>query len=229
MTPIDGPRLAPRDGQPPRKLVIFLHGYGSNGDDLIGLGQHWAPALPHVQWVSPNAPEPVPGAPNGYQWFPISNLDPNRIEAGAAIAGPIIDRFIDQELMRYRLTEADLVLCGFSQGTMLSLQAGLRRERPLAGILGFSGALPGAEKLKQDIRSKPPVMLIHGDQDPVLPLGFMFEALEGLAGAGHGAQWHISQGLPHSIGQDGLQIGEHFLKAALSGRLRGEAPQAIIS
>lgn len=114
--PIDGPRLAPRDGSKPKKLVIFLHGYGSNGKDLIGLGQHWARDLPHVQWVSPNAPDPVPGAPDGYQWFPISNLDPERIEAGAATAWPIVDAFIDQELTRYGLTEQDLVLCGFSQG-----------------------------------------------------------------------------------------------------------------
>ncbi len=218
--PIDGPRLAPRDGSAPKKLVIFLHGYGSNGKDLIGLGQHWARDLPHVQWVSPNAPDPVPGAPDGYQWFPISNLDPERIEAGAATAWPIIDAFIDQELLRYGLTEADLVLCGFSQGTMLSLATGLRRERPIAGIMGFSGALPGGGRLKEEMRSKPPIMLVHGDQDEVLPLGFMFDALENLAAAGHGAQWHISQGLPHSIGEDGLEIGRRFIGNALAGRYR---------
>lgn len=218
--PIDGPRLPPRDGSKPKKLVIFLHGYGSNGQDLIGLGQHWARDLPHVQWVSPNAPDPVPGAPDGYQWFPISNLDPDRIEAGAATAWPIIDAFIDQELIRYGLTEQDLVLCGFSQGTMLSLATGLRRERPVAGIMGFSGAMPGGGRLKEEMRSKPPIMLVHGDQDQVLPLGFMFDALENLAAAGHGAQWHISQGLPHSIGEDGLDIGRHFIANALAGRYR---------
>jgi len=218
--PIDGPRLAPRDGSTPKKLVIFLHGYGSNGQDLIGLGQHWARDLPHVQWVSPNAPDPVPGAPDGYQWFPISNLDPERIEAGAAAAWPLVDAFIDQELTRYGLTESDLVLCGFSQGTMLSLATGLRRERPVAGIMGFSGALPGGGRLKDEMRSRPPIMLVHGDQDDVLPLGFMFDALENLAAAGHGAQWHISQGLPHSIGEDGLDIGRQFIGNALSGRYR---------
>ncbi|MFY0636640.1 alpha/beta hydrolase [Maricaulis maris] len=218
--PIDGPRLAPRDGSKPKKLVIFLHGYGSNGQDLIGLGQHWARDLPHVQWVSPNAPDPVPGAPDGYQWFPISNLDPDRIEAGAASAWPIVDAFIDQELARYGLTEQDLVLCGFSQGTMLSLATGLRRERPVAGIMGFSGALPGGGRLKEEMRAKPPIMLVHGDQDDVLPLGFMFDALENLAAAGHGAQWHISQGLPHSIGEDGLDIGRQFIGNALAGRYR---------
>lgn len=218
--PIDGPRLAPRDGQPPRKLVIFLHGYGSNGQDLIGLGQHWAATLPQVQWVSPDAPDPVPGVPGGFQWFPISQLDPQRIEAGASAAWPVVDAFIDQELARYRLSEADLVLCGFSQGTMLALHAGLRRERPVAGILGFSGALPGGQRLPEEMKSKPPILLVHGDQDQVLPLGFMFDALEHIAKAGHGAQWHISQGLPHSIGEDGLALGARFIGEALAGRLR---------
>ena len=205
-TPIDGPRLAPRDGNPPRKLVICLHGYGSNGDDLIGLAQHWAPSLPQVQWVSPNAPDPVPGAPNGYQWFPISNLDPKRIEEGAAMAGPVVDAVIEQELTRYRLEPKDLVLVGFSQGTMLSLQAGLRQARTIGG------------KLKDEMKSKPPIMLVHGDQDPVLPVDFMLDAAQSLAAAGHGAEFHISPGVPHSIGQDGLAWGLDFLKAALAGR-----------
>ena len=217
-TAIDGPRLAPRDGQPPRKLVILLHGYGSNGDDLIGLAQHWAPHLPHVQWVSPNAPDPVPGAPNGYQWFPISQLDPERIQRGAEEAAPTVDAFIDQELARYRLQPQDLVMCGFSQGCMLSLHTGLRREQQIGGILGFSGALPGGEKLKAEMKSKPPVMLVHGDRDDVLPLPFMLDAAQAICEAGHGAEFHISQGVPHSIGPDGLDLGLDFLKSVFVGR-----------
>lgn len=217
-TQLDGPRLDPANGQAPKKLVIFLHGYGSNGEDLIGLAQHWAADFPDVQWVSPNAPDKVEMAPNGYQWFPISNLDPHRIEAGADAAWPIVDAFIDQELERYGLTEQDLVLCGFSQGTMLSLQTGLRRERQIAGILGFSGAMPGGARLKDEMKSKPPVMLIHGDQDQVLPLPFMLDAAQALCAAGHGCQWHISNGIPHSIGPDGLDLGAHFLRAVMAGR-----------
>lgn len=217
---IDGPRLAPRGGAAPKKLVILLHGYGSNGDDLIGLAHHWAPHLPDVQWVSPNAPDPVPGAPNGYQWFPISNLDPKRIEEGAESAAPIIDEFITQEIERYGLSPADLVLTGFSQGCMLSLHTGLRREEEIAGILGFSGALPGGHKLKTEMCSKPPIRLIHGDQDPVLPLPFMLDAAQSIAAAGHGVDFHISAGIPHSIGQDGLELGLDFLQAAFTGRYR---------
>ena len=217
--PLDGPRLAPRSGGAPKKLVIFVHGYGANGDDLVNIGAQWAAALPDVQFVAPNAPEAVPGAPNGYQWFPISNLDPQRIEAGARDAAPVLDKFIDDELHRYQLTEKDLVLVGFSQGTMLSLQVALRRERPVAGVMGYSGAMPGGASLKSEMRSKPPIFLCHGDQDQVLPLGFMFDALVSLAEAGHGAQWHISQGVPHGIGPDGLELGQNFVANALAGRL----------
>jgi phospholipase/carboxylesterase len=219
MRSIDGPRLAPRAGGAPKKLVIFVHGYGANGQDLINIGAQWAAEMPEAQFIAPDAPDPVPGAPGGFQWFPISNLDPHRIEQGAREARPVLDKFIDQELARYRLTEKDLVLVGFSQGTMLSLETALRRERPVAGVLGYSGALPGGARLKEEMACKPPVFLIHGDQDQVLPIGFMFDALVNLAEAGHGAQWHVSRGVPHGIGPDGLELGARFVRGCLTGRI----------
>lgn len=215
---IDGPRQPPASGGRPKKLVIFLHGYGANGEDLIGLAGPWARELPDVQFVSPNAPESVPGAPGGYQWFPLTRLDPSETERGTKQAAPVLQSFIEGEMKRYGLTPADVALVGFSQGTMMALHVGLRQEQPFAGILGFSGALAGREGLKGEIASKPPVMLIHGDQDQVLPLGFMFDACEGLVEAGHGAQWHISPGVPHGIGPDGMELGAHFLRKVLSGR-----------
>ncbi|MBY0564111.1 MAG: dienelactone hydrolase family protein [Hyphomonadaceae bacterium] len=191
--------------------MILLHGYGSNGADLISLAPFWAKALPGAAFVSPNAIEPTPQAPGGYQWFPISNLDPHLMEQGARQAAQSVDRFIDRELEKYGLDNSRLALVGFSQGTMMALYVGLRRERPLAGILGFSGTVVGARRLKNDLRSKPPVMLIHGDRDPVIPITAMFDSAEALAGAGHGALWHVSYGVPHSIGPDGLELGGQFL------------------
>lgn len=216
---IDGPRIPPRSGTA-RKLAILFHGYGSNGADLAGLAQAWAPDFPDVAWASPNAPDPVPGAPGGYQWFPISRLDPDAMEAGVRMAGPDADRFIDSELKRWSLTDADLALIGFSQGTILALHLGLRREQTPAGVLGYSGALAGAARLKEDMTSKPPVMLIHGDRDEVLPVGLSLMAAQALAAAGHGAEFHISGGVPHSIGPDGLELGGRFLRAAFEGRYR---------
>lgn len=216
---LDGPRIPARGGKA-KKLVILFHGYGSNGADLAGLAQHWAADFPDVSWVSPNAPEPVPGAPGGFQWFPISRLDPAAMESGVRMAGPTADHFIASELRRHQLEPADLALVGFSQGTMLALHLALRQPSPIAGVLGYSGALAGGEKLKDEMASRPPVMLIHGDRDDVLPVGFSWLAAQQLAAAGHGAEFHISQGLPHSIGPDGLELGARFLKAALSGRYR---------
>jgi phospholipase/carboxylesterase len=208
---IDGPRVPPARGGKPEALVILLHGYGSNGADLISLAPYWAQALPGVAFVSPNAIEQVPQVPGGYQWFGISNLDPHLMEQGARAAAQSVDRFIDRELEKYGLDESRLALVGFSQGTMMALHVALRRAKPIAGVVGYSGVLVGARNLKEQMRAKPPIVLIHGDRDPTIPIPMMFESAEALAEAGHGAQWHISYGVPHSIGPDGLDLGAAFL------------------
>lgn len=215
---LDGPRMPPARGGKPDALVILLHGYGSNGADLISLAPYWAKLLPGAAFVSPNAIEPVPQAPGGYQWFPISNLDPRLMEQGARQAAQSVDRFIDRELEKYSLGPERLALEGFSQGTMMSLHVGLRRETPVAGVLGFSGVLVGGKTLKDEMRAKPPVLLVHGDRDPMIPITAMFDSAEALAAAGHGAQWHVSYGVPHSIGPDGLDLGGQFLVNCLKNK-----------
>jgi len=216
---IDGPRQPPARGGKPDSLVVFLHGYGSNGADLMSLAPYWTKALPGAQFLAPNAPEPVPGAPGGFQWFPLTQADPRLMAQGAARAAGVIDRFLDRELARYQLPATRLALVGFSQGTMMALQVGLRRAEGLAGILGYSGALPGAERLKEEMKAKPPVFLIHGSEDELIPVGMVLAAAQGLAAAGHGAQWRISYGVPHSIGPEGLELGGVFLKTVLTAKL----------
>lgn len=216
---LDGPRMPPAAGGKPTSLVVFLHGYGSNGADLISLAPYWAKLLPNTQFVSPNAPEPVPMAPGGYQWFPISRLDPREIEQGVVRASGALNKFLDRELERYGLPAHRMALVGFSQGTMMSLHVGLRRPA-LAAIVGYSGALAGGAKLKDELACRPPVLLVHGDQDDMLPVRSMFDAADVLAGAGHWARWHVSYGVPHSIGPDGLDLGGAFLQSALKSALR---------
>jgi phospholipase/carboxylesterase len=137
------------------------------------------------------------------------------MEQGARRAAQSVDRFIDRELARAGLDESRLALVGFSQGTMMALFVGLRRERQVAAIVGYSGVLVGGKKLKEEMRSKPPILLVHGDRDPTIPIPAMFDSAEALLTAGHGAQWHISYGIPHSIGQDGLELGEAMLSTYL--------------
>jgi len=212
---IDGPRIPPAAGGAARSLVIFLHGYGANGNDLIGLGREWAPALPATAFVSPNAPELCPGTPMGRQWFPLTMTDPREFARGVANARPALDAFLDAELERHGLDESACVLVGFSQGTMMALHVGPQRKRPLAGILGFSGLLADPEALKRGPVQRPPVFLIHGDRDDLIPAAAIFSAAAGLAAAEIPVEWHISQGTPHGIGPDGLELGLKFLKRIL--------------
>jgi phospholipase/carboxylesterase len=212
---IDGPRVAPASGGPPTSLVILLHGYGSNGADLIGLAPYWRAALPQTAFVSPNAPEPCPGAPGGYQWWGLSSLDRNARAAGAARAAPVVDAFIDAEMARHGLGEEAIALVGFSQGTMMALHVGPRRERTLAGIVGYSGMLADEAGLAASARTKPPILLVHGDADPMIPVAALGAAQEALTRQGFAVQSHVSPGLGHSIDAAGLQLGGAFLKRVL--------------
>lgn len=214
--PLDGPRLAPSAGGAPRELVVFLHGYGSDGNDLIALGQEWARVLPHAAFMAPNAPEPCAGAPFGYQWFPLSVRDPAEFWRGAKAAAPVLDAFIDQILAATDLPPSRLALVGFSQGTMLALHVGLRRRKALGAIVGYSGFLPGEEHLNRQAGSKPPVLLVHGARDEVIPVQALFLASQALAGAEIPVEWHVSPGLGHGIDPEGLALGGAFLSRVLA-------------
>ena len=223
---LDGPRLPPRSGKP-AKLVILAHGYGSNGEDLIGLAPYFAQSLPDAVFVAPNAPEPIAGYQGGYQWFPLTRLDPQATAAGVRAAAPSLDRFIDAELKRYGLPASACALVGFSQGTMMALHVGLRRSEPLGAILGYSGHLAGPETLPAEAKSRPPVCVVHGDRDDVIPVGALLLAVQGLGAAGVGALWKISRGAAHTIAEDGMVLGGRFLRDALGGRFKGWAgPEA---
>lgn len=216
---LEGPRVPPRSGKP-AKLVILCHGYGSNGEDLIGLAPFFAKDLPDAVFVSPNAPEPVSGYPGGHQWFPLSRLDPVTTAQGVRMAAPVLDRFIDAELTRYGLPASACALVGFSQGTMMSLHVGLRRKEPLGAVLGYSGILAAMDALPKEIASRPPVALIHGDRDEVIPPQALFMSAEGLAAAKVPCLWRLCKGAGHTITEDALALGGGFLKGALSGRYR---------
>jgi phospholipase/carboxylesterase len=213
---LTGPRLPPARGSATH-LVVLCHGYGADGNDLIGLAPHWQRLLPTVAFVAPNAPEPCAGSPSGYQWFPISRLDPADMQRGVESAADALEAFLAAELARLDLPAERLALVGFSQGTMMSLHVGLTR-RP-AAIVGYSGMLAGAELMEKLGPDTPPVLLVHGDQDPMIPVSALFASATALGRAGACVQWHISSGIGHSIDQDGLVLGGEFLAMAFQERL----------
>ncbi|HEY6026523.1 MAG TPA: phospholipase, partial [Pseudolabrys sp.] len=185
MADLDGPRLEPRSGVA-KQLVVFLHGYGADGNDLIDIGRSWQQLLPDAAFVSPHAPRPCGQAPTGREWFPLTMRDPNERWDGVNAAAPGLNAFLDAELARRGLTDSALALVGFSQGTMMSLHVGLRRATAPAAIVGYSGMLVVPEDIDPDtfageIRSRPPVLLVHGDQDQLIPVQALMHAAQGLA------------------------------------------------
>src|ERR1700731_1319499 len=220
---LDGPRLEPRAGGAARQLVGFLHGYGADGRDLIEIGRAWQPLMPDCAFVSPNAPEPCAQAPVGRQWFALTFRDPDESWIGVNKAAPVLERFLDAELARRALPPSALALVGFSQGTMMALHVGLRRATAPFAIVGYSGVLVapfGAkpEKLAGEIKSRPPVLLIHGDRDELIPVDALFQSAAGLASLGIPVEWHMSLGVGHGIDQEGLRHGGEFLARRLTAR-----------
>jgi phospholipase/carboxylesterase len=216
MTRLDGPRLPPAAGGAPRQLVVFLHGYGADGNDLIGLGREWARLLPHAAVFSPHAPEPCAGAPMGRQWFNLTFRQAGELVTGVKHAAPALEAFLDAELKRHNLGPRALALVGFSQGTMMALGVGLARKPSPAAIVGYSGALATVEALPTDPGSAPAILLVHGDSDEVIPVDAMFIAREQLAQAGLAVEWHVAQGIGHGIDAQGLHLGGAFLKQAFA-------------
>ncbi|MDK3016460.1 alpha/beta hydrolase [Pseudodonghicola flavimaris] len=202
-----------------RSAVVFLHGYGANGADLLGLADPLGEHLPDTLFVAPDAPENCAGSPMGFQWFPIPWLDGSSDEAaerGMQAAVADINAFLDALMVDEDLLPEQVALIGFSQGTMMSLHVAPRREDPVAGIVGFSGRLLNPETLKDEVVSRMPVLLIHGDQDDVVPPQSLPEAAEALQQAGFKEVYaHISKGMGHGIAPDGLGVALAFLRDKL--------------
>jgi len=212
---IDGPRLAPASGGAPKQLVILLHGYGADGNDLIGLGEAWASYLPDAAFISPHAPETMPGPFfGGRQWFNLEMRTEREWEEGVRKAQPGLAAFIVEEARKAHLPLSAVALVGFSQGTMMALQVGLRLPEAPAAIVGFSGHLAGAAHLAAEIKVKPPVLLIHGADDEVIPCQAIRLARNALASVGVAVEWQIRPGLGHGIDPEGLQAAGIFLRTA---------------
>jgi phospholipase/carboxylesterase len=213
---LEGPVVAPVSGGAPQQLVVLLHGYGADGNDLIELAPHWAKQLPHAAFAAPHAPFPCEAAPYGRQWFGFEGRDPAAIYAGLQAAAGILDHYLDLALAEFNLPANRMALVGFSQGTMMALHVAPRREAAVGGIVGYSGRLIGPQLLANEIQSHPPVLLVHGDADPVVPFASMAEAAGALTALGVPVATERRPGLPHAIDPAGLAKGGEFLARVLT-------------
>jgi phospholipase/carboxylesterase len=222
--PLSGPRLPPQRGRATH-LVVLCHGYGADGNDLIGLAPHWQRSLPTVAFVAPNAPEPCAGAPTGFQWFAISRADPGEMQKGVVSAADALNAFLDAELGRLELPPDRLALVGFSQGTMMTLHVGLQRAVKPVAIVGYSGMMARGSDMKVLASDAPPILLVHGDADQMIPAEAMFATAGMLGHAGACVQWHVAPGVGHGIDPVGLEMGGAFLSMAFRNLLRRRDPQ----
>jgi phospholipase/carboxylesterase len=202
-----------------RSAVVFLHGYGANGADLLGLADPLAEHLPDTLFVAPDAPETIPGMPFGLQWFPIPWIDGSseeEAERGLLTAANDLDAFLDALMVDEDLLPEQVVLFGFSQGTMMALHVAPRREDAVAGVVAFSGRLLRPDLLADEVQSRPPVLLVHGDADDVVPVQSLPEAAEALQGAGWKDVYaHVMKGTAHGIAPDGLSVALAFMRDRL--------------
>lgn len=219
---LTGPSLEPISGGPARQLVVLLHGVGADGNDLIELASYAAEALPDAAFIAPDAPFPYDMAGFGRQWFSLQDRSTAALAAGIQATAPILDAFLDQQLAAYGLGEDSLALVGFSQGTMMALQVAPRRAKACAGMVGFSGALVDPESLARELRCRPRVLLVHGDEDEVVNPACLAHAEQHLGAMGIPVLAEMRQGLGHSIDGPGLGLAIAFLRQAFGIEEGGE-------
>lgn len=212
---LDGERLDPAAGRPADALVVLLHGYASKGQDLIQLASMWRDVAPGAVFLAPNAPHPCAEIPGAFQWWPPARGQGVDRSERLRATRPMLDAYLDAALARHGVPESRLVLAGFSQGTTAALHVALGRPRAIAGVIGFSGTLSNPESLEPHLTSRPPVLLIHGDADDIVPVERLHEARAALEARDFDVTAHVSPSLGHSIDLGGIRQAMRFLKRVL--------------
>ena len=212
---LSGPAMRPASGGKAKQLIVLLHGLGADGEDLFGLTRELAPSFPNACFISPNAPYRCDMAPYGYQWFSMLDRNPSVMYEGMLLAAPILNAFLDEALEDLELKPNKLAVIGYSQGSMMALHVAPRRAVPIAGVVGLSGGVMSAEHLGKEIQSRPPICLIHGDADQVVPYSLMGASEKILKSLDVPVVTHTRAGLGHGIDTEGLELTIAFLKQVL--------------
>jgi len=210
---LTGPELKPRSNNKPKRLVILFHGLGADGNNLMDLASVMNRFIHDTHFIAPNAPFPFDLSMSGHQWFSRQNANEENAIKGLKLVEPMVNEFVDYQLNRFSLTEKDLVAIGFSQGTMVALHTFLRKKNPIALIVGFSGALIAPQLLDSEMQSKPPVLLLHGEDDTVLPVGLMLKAKRELRSRNVSVTAQSYPNLAHSIGKEGFELAIDKIKS----------------
>ena len=215
---LSGPEFKNQSLEKPKQLVLMLHGYGSNGENLIDLASYFTDFLPDAYFISPNAPHKfeMSNLAGGYQWFGLTSRDEDFMYTGIKQAAVILNDYIDEQLARFSLSEENLILLGFSQGAMMSMHVAPRRNNKIAGVVAFSGALIGGKTLPEEIISKPSMLLVHGDQDSVVSYDSMNNSLNILKQNQIPAEGITCKGLDHSINMYGMNQAGSFMKQIIT-------------
>ena len=214
---LTGPELSTKNGNKPKQLIIFLHGVGADGDNLIDIANVLGPHFPDAYFLSPNAPFPYDMASSGYQWFQFRDISEENLLKGLNKAMPYLNEFVDHQLKRFNLTEQDLAVIGFSQGSMIALHTFPRRSKPIALIAALSGTIVAPHLLEKELKSKPSILLMHGEKDQVVPVKFMKLSSQALKNLDFNIKTHIYPNLEHSINQEEIvetikELKEKFSK-----------------
>jgi phospholipase/carboxylesterase len=218
MDVLEGPRYGPLRGGAPDALVVLVHGFGADGNDLIDLAALWAEAVPGALFAAPHAPEACEGIPFGRQWFPLWDRSSAQLEAGVQAAAGALGRFVAAEAARLALPPGRVALMGFSQGAMTVLEAGLRGAVPdPACVLAYSGGMIGADGLAGAIAARPAVLLVHGEADEVVPAAASRVAEAALREAGVAVHALFPPALGHGLDDAGLMAGARLLAECLGG------------
>lgn len=215
---LEGPMHNPTGGRPAESLVVFLHGYGADGHDLIDIAKYWADDLPRTHFIAPHAPHPCGMSPMGREWFPLMQRTPDEFWTGVEQAAPALNKAIDHWLEKFSIPANRLALVGFSQGTMMALHVGLRRKHAPACIVGYSGVLAGAEQpLPLQEGKTPCLFLAHGTHDPVIPAAALVASCMALHAQEKPVVWHLDPGAGHTITSEGIERAKAWLVSSLMG------------
>ena len=194
------------------KLVLILHGYGADANDLLPIAKYWQRFLPEIFFCLPNAPNICQINPSGFEWFDLMQTDKKKILEESLISLKKLEKFIENKLEILNLKFKDLFLVGFSQGTMMSIQYAISQKKEIAGVLGYSGKIFDYELLGKNLSSRPKVKFLHGNIDEIIPVEEMYKAVDFLKLNKFNVDYKVYDNLSHAISPDGVSDGLNFIK-----------------